>query len=135
MEPITWTDDFSVGVAAIDAQHKTLIAMINQLIREPSAAARSETVNKLLSEMSDYALLHFQAEETLMAAHNYPHIEEQITMHRAFHTKTIRFCIDVLYRDEALPGVMLTYLRDWWTHHILEEDKKYSAFFRERGVT
>ena len=112
MEPITWTDDFSVGVAAMDAQHKPLIAMINQLIREPSATVRSETVNKLLTEMSDYTQLHFKAEEELMAAHNYPHIEEQISMHRAFHNKIIRFCIDVVYRDEALPGAMLTYLRD-----------------------
>jgi hemerythrin len=28
-----------------------------------------------------------------------------------------------------MPAVLHTFLRQWWTHHILEEDMRYKAFF------
>jgi hemerythrin-like metal-binding protein len=135
METIEWTDNFSVGVAAMDAQHKTLIAMVNKLIRAPEATTQSATVSELLSAMRDYMLMHFLAEEELMTVHNYPQLEEQRAMHKTFSKKIIRFCIEWAHHNEALPGDMLTYLRSWLLYHILEEDKKYSAFFHERGVS
>lgn len=71
----------------------------------------------------------------LMTAHHYPLLEAQLARHRAFREKIIRFCIEWACRDTTLPGGMLSYLRDWWVHHILEEDRKYAAFFQERGVS
>ncbi len=124
----------SVGVAAMDAQHKTLVAMINKLIRNATATTQSATIQEVFMEMKDYMAMHFHAEEELMTAHNYPQLGEQIALHRRFSDKIIRFCIEWAYHNEHLPDDMLTYLREWLVHHILEEDKKYGAFFHEHGV-
>lgn len=36
-------------------------------------------------------------------------------------------------KDSVL-AELLEFLRDWWIHHILEEDMQYRSFFVERGV-
>jgi hemerythrin-like metal-binding protein len=135
LEQIAWTDEFSMGVAAMDAQHKTIIAMVNQLSRMPGATTQSAAIADLLTEMRDYTLMHLEAEEYLMAAHHYPQMKEQCALHRAFREKIIRFSIEWAYRDQTLPNDLLTYLRAWWVHHILAVDNQYSALFHERGVS
>jgi hemerythrin-like metal-binding protein len=134
MEEIAWTDDFSVGVAALDAQHKKLIGMINRLIRDPSAETRSETISDLLTEMTRYAQKHFQAEETLMSEHGYPGLDSQKQQHQAFRRKTVDLCSATMARVQIVPDVMLNYLREWLVDHILREDMKYKPFFAQRGV-
>ncbi|KHF24802.1 hypothetical protein JV46_03280 [Solemya velum gill symbiont] len=34
-----------------------------------------------------------------------------------------------------LPQLVLEFLIDWWTNHILVEDMKYKDFFRDKGVS
>jgi len=134
MEEITWTEDFSVGVARIDEQHKRLIAMINRLIAEPQTTTRSETVSDLLTDMTKYAQEHFATEEELMRRHNYPHLGEHIAQHRAFRKKTVDFCTATTLDAEAVPATLLHYLREWLVGHILDTDMAYKPFFRERGI-
>ena len=65
MEPIEWTDSFSVGVALFDEQHRRLIDMLNKMIEDPAADTRSETVADVLTDMTRYAQEHFKAEEEI----------------------------------------------------------------------
>ncbi len=134
MEQITWTEDFSVGIARIDEQHKRLIQMINRLIAEPQTTTKSETVSDLLNDMTNYAFEHFATEEELMREHNYPHLEEHVAQHRAFRKKTVDFCSATMLDVEAVPETMLYYLRDWLVEHILKSDMAFKPFFREQMV-
>jgi hemerythrin len=134
MEPIWWTDDFSVGVVEMDRQHKKLIAIINRLIHEPEATTHSETVSELLSGMINYAREHFRDEEALMSEHGCPFKDRQAEQHIAFIQKTVDFCSAVEVGVDIVPQVMAEYLKDWLIHHILEQDMKYRLFFLDRGI-
>ena len=134
MEQITWTEDFSVGVVKLDEQHKKLIKMINQLIAEPWTDTKSETVSNLLSEMTNYAQVHFTTEEELMRQYIYPQLEEQIAQHRAFKKKTVDFCTATMLNVGIVPETMLNYLSDWLVNHILSCDMAYKPFFRELKI-
>ena len=134
MEPIRWTEDFSVGVAEMDRQHKKLVAMLNRLIAEPEARTNSDTISDLLSGMINYAREHFRDEEALMSEYSYPFKDRQTEQHTAFTKKVVDFCSAVDVGVDIVPQVMAEYLKDWLIHHILEQDMKYKQFFLDRGV-
>ena len=135
MEPIVWSKKFSVGIAAIDKQHKKLIEMINHLINNPPDGTRSETVADVLTEMTSYAHKHFESEETLMIKYGYPHLDQHKSKHRAFNVKAIEFCMATSEGVEIVPYALLEYLKQWLVEHILQEDMKYKIFFKEHGIT
>ena len=134
MERILWTENFSVGVARLDDQHKRLVQMINRLIAEPRLTTESETISSLLSEMTSYARKHFSAEEELLRRHHYPRLEEQVAEHQAFQKKTTDFCSATMLHVRVVPETLLHYLSDWLVHHILKTDMAYKPFFREQGI-
>ena len=135
MEPVQWTEKFSVGVKELDQQHQQLIKMLNRLIstRETSDT-HSETISDILLAMTRYAQGHFKTEENLMKTYGYPGLEKQKQQHRAFRKKTVDLSTATTLGIDAVPEALLAYLFDWLTHHILDEDMKYKPFFAEKGV-
>jgi hemerythrin len=135
MKLVEWSEQFSVGVRELDKQHQQLIKLLNILIStQGKTDTHSETVSDTLMAMTRYAQAHFKAEESLMEAHGYPGLEEQKKQHRNFRKKTVDFSTATYYGIDQVPEVLLTYLVDWWVHHILEDDMAYRAFFKIKGV-
>lgn len=134
MEPINWTENYSVGVALFDEQHKSLVDMLNRMIKDPTVTTGSETVSDVLTEMTQYALNHFRSEENLMTEHGYPHLDQHRQQHRRFEDKVVTLCSAIGERVENVPQVLLEYLQAWLTQHILCEDMEYKAFFQDKGV-
>lgn len=134
MDKIEWSDKFSVGVRALDEQHKTLVVMINKLIDAPDLANENGMVPELLAGMIQYATTHFDAEEQLMLEHGYPGYQAQRAEHGAFIAKTAEFCADGRLQVDRIPESILIYLREWWINHILIDDMSYKAFFADKGL-
>jgi hemerythrin len=134
VEQITWTEEFSVGVARLDRQHKRLIQMTNRLIATPQTTTDSELISDILSDMTNYAQEHFAAEEELMRQHDYPRLEEHIAQHRAFQKTTVDFCSATMLNVRFVPESVLHYLSDWLVDHILDSDMAYKPFFHERRI-
>jgi len=135
MEPVQWTEKFSVGVRELDQQHQQLIKMLNRLIlTQGTITVHSETVSDILLAMTRYAQTHFKTEERLMEAYGYPGLEEQKIQHRDFRKKTVGFSTATTFGIDQVPEDLLTYLTNWLVHHILEDDMVYRAFFIDKGV-
>jgi len=133
MEKIEWSDRFSVGVKAIDDQHRTLIDMTNRLIDTPNIDSNSAVITDLLDSMIRYATTHFVDEERLMSMHNYPDYGAHQEHHVAFMKKTAEFC-SVEEGKTVVHGfsdTVLEFLRDWWVNHILGSDLKFKPYVSE----
>jgi hemerythrin len=88
MEPVQWSEKFSVGVRELDQQHQQLVKLLNILIStQGTINTRSETISDTLMAMTRYAQVHFKTEERLMEAYGYPGLEEQKFQHRDFRKK------------------------------------------------
>ncbi len=134
MPYIEWSDKFSVNVREIDEQHKKLFAMINSL-QEAMVANKGREVQKaVIDEMVEYAILHFDTEEQYMKRFAYP----GYTTHHAEHVAFTAKAADLKKRVEAVGFVLsleiLSFLKDWLQNHILVTDKRYSAYFNEKGL-
>lgn len=134
MPLIQWTSALSVNVAEIDAQHKKLIGLINDLSEAMSQKKGKEVVEKILKGLIDYTVSHFSAEEKYFAQYRYPAAREHIQEHAAFIKKVGGFREDYAKGRLGLSIEVMYFLRDWLKDHIQGTDKKYSSFFNEKGL-
>ncbi|WP_163338643.1 bacteriohemerythrin [Desulfopila sp. IMCC35008] len=134
MERITWRNTFSVGVAELDDQHKRLVGMINRLIDEQKTLTTPETIAELITEMTDYALEHFRAEEYLMAEYGYERKDEHVKVHHDFINRTQGFMAAPV-GPNLLSKELLEFLKSWLVGHILNEDMQYKPLFQQKGVS
>ena len=63
MSLITWRDEFSVGVAAVDHEHREMIALINELDQAMQSDASQAAVVQALGEIYARISAHFALEE------------------------------------------------------------------------
>ena len=134
MPLITWSQDMSVGVQEMDFQHKGLIEIINKLSDAMSQGKGAQEVGKIVDKMILYAQRHFGAEERLMSVNGYPQLARQKAEHEAFLAKANDFKKDYLAGKIALSLPISSFLKSWWTGHILVEDKQYGPYLNGKGV-
>jgi hemerythrin len=140
-----WEDDFSVKVAEIDRQHRRLIALVNSLyeVIERSnelatmAAVLDEidTVTSVITELMDYASVHFKTEEQYMLDYAYPEFEDHHKEHEEFLKKVEGFRESFDRKKTRLSITVAEFIRTWWRRHILDADKRCGAFLSARGMT
>ncbi len=126
MQGILWNERFSVGVRAMDAQHKRLIDLINALRASEDMGIAFDTI----MGMFDYASVHFRAEEDLLRRAGYSELATQAREHKVFLDKAVEFSRKDL-TDPRIGTDIILFLRDWLLHHILEEDMKYKRCIPE----
>lgn len=131
MEYLVWSERFSVGVEELDAQHRTLFTLINDLQTGIVFSKGRDAVAEALRRMTDYVHEHFSTEEEYMLQYGFPGLEQHRAKHADFVDETLafakRFAED---DDDGLADVILRFLRDWLVNHILHSDRQYARFFR-----
>jgi len=127
MALFNWSDEFSVGVLAMDNHHKKLFDILNQMHESMKAGADEETLSKYITELVDYTKYHFAEEERMLEQVNYSGIDAQKRSHIAFIEKITEF------QDQANSGMAIFAIPkvsklgiDWLKEHILVMDTKYS---------
>jgi hemerythrin-like metal-binding protein/PAS domain S-box-containing protein len=135
LEPMQWSEKFSVGVLELDQQHQQLFKLVNRLIAATGTLIiHSETISDILGEMILCSQTHFATEEWLMEFYGYSGLEEQKEQHNDFRKKTTDFIKNAALGDEQIPEVLLKFLTHWLNQHILEDDMAFQQFFKEKGV-
>jgi hemerythrin len=71
MSLLTWKDEFSVGVAAVDLEHRELVGLINGLDSAMQEHATQTTIVETLGEIYARISAHFALEERIMREAGY----------------------------------------------------------------
>lgn len=129
MALITWKDEYSVGVAEFDQDHRQLLTIINALHDAFQTGAPTEQLEEICNELTTHTVVHFAHEEARFEG--YP----RATLHRHMHEKLKQRVLD--YRSEigtatALDSAKL--ITDWLAHHINGEDKTFGAWLNAQGI-
>ncbi len=131
---LEWEDKYSVGITLMDHQHKKLVEMINQLHDALGSGKGSETVGKILKNLIQYTRSHFVTEEKIMEDHSYPDLPPHKERHQKLVKKVLEFQEELKAGNTMLSVPVMNFLKDWLVSHIMNEDKKYSPFFHDRGI-
>lgn len=134
MALITWKDAYCVGVGEIDAQHKQLVGMINDLHEAMIDGRGRAAVEGTLEKLIAYTRVHFAAEERLMQTHGYPGYEEHKAKHDTMTAKVTELQQKYEAGHMAITIEVSNFLQGWLDKHILGTDMLYAKHLQERGL-
>lgn len=121
---IEWKKHYSVGVDAVDHEHRELIDLINQLHEDLIAGSREAQVSAFLGEIFRAISAHFALEELFMRQHAYDQAAEHKQAHEAL-LEQIRDIMDDFEADrEGASRKLSARLDDWFTVHFKTHDAR-----------
>lgn len=125
---IKWKDDYLVGHNILDQHHRKMLSLINNLYTAMISKASDSNLNSAFNGAVDYAHLHFKAEESILLSIKHPLLAEQEKYHKMYFDKIN----NIIGGSLAVPGAfaedLLRFLKEWWLHHIIREDKQYAPY-------
>jgi hemerythrin len=128
-----WKSSMSIGVPEIDAEHRYLFALVNNLFDAFYTRRQQVDLVELFVHLTNYVDKHFRNEEMLMRAIDYPLLREHRNQHLELTDNLSALTEDYLGEDEVLDEKTLNFLKGWVLKHVLEEDKKIGRFMAETG--
>ncbi|OGR34691.1 MAG: hypothetical protein A2051_04395 [Desulfovibrionales bacterium GWA2_65_9] len=132
MAIVCWDGSLKIGVEAVDAQHRYLFEIINNMQGKLALGHASEALLDGLDSMRTYARYHFETEEGLLEEQGYP----ELRAHRQAHQEFLE-ALERLSGQAASPELAhqaLGFLLSWLAGHIQAMDGRYAPFLAERGV-
>ena len=124
MSLLKWKTDYSVGVAAVDDEHRELIDLINALYERMDARSSVEEIERGLGDIYKAIAMHFALEERIMQDRHYDAYVE----HKSDHELLLDELSDLMDRFVANPVGGSKRLSDrlasWFQDHFATHDAR-----------
>nr|CRH05396.1 putative Methyl-accepting chemotaxis protein [Candidatus Magnetococcus massalia] len=131
---IAWQDQMSVGVQILDADHKQLINLINELAIAITDE-REHFLHQVYERLVNYTTTHFAREERMLADIGYGDLLKQQEEHRRFlEVINEKKKILLVERNISVANEILDFLKDWLVGHIMKSDMAYKPAFAAKQV-
>ncbi len=133
MQKLEWKDEYSVGVALIDEQHKMFVGIMNELYSAIVEKKEKTVIDDVFKQLVAYTQFHFQTEERYFDEFKYEGAQE----HKEAHAKLRHQIAELEERKDGIfedPFLLMDFLEDWLVNHIMGMDKQYGPCFREHGL-
>lgn len=124
---IQWEDEFNVGLADMDAQHRMFFDLI--LKTGTSDHTDSQTTQELLNELMRYATYHFACEEQLMRIYDFPGASDHTAAHDRLIMELKQFMEDFATNQLNISKLMF-FLFKWFASHTTFDDQHYGRHIR-----
>jgi hemerythrin len=134
MAGLKWEDKFTVGIKAIDDDHKKLIQLMVDLWDSIEMGKGRTIIVDVLQKLLDYTRTHFTDEEKIMIANNYPDYDQHKTDHDRFVNEVMNAAKDYIEKRAIPTQKILTFLARWLMGHILVYDKNLGKFLTAKGL-
>lgn len=126
-----WDDHFNTGFAEVDAQHRKLVEILNQLASAVAAGAAGDVLGQIFDGLVDYTRYHFTTEEKLWREFlgGDPAEATHLAAHASFIDEISQLKAGLRQPESAqhLAEETLSFLARWLAAHILESDR-YMAY-------
>ncbi len=126
-----WDQSFAVGIPQIDAQHKQLFGMVNELHQAMKSGQSKSVVGQTLERLVAYTMTHFKDEEALMRAKSYSELAQHKQIHDQFTARIKKCQEDHRAGSLAVNVVLLDTLQKWLTEHVKGIDAKYASVLKQ----
>lgn len=127
-----WKNDYCTGDTRIDQEHQALFGMVNELDHAIATAASQLQLQTILSTLATHTIEHFQHEEALMQALDYPGYRRHKQVHDNLLAKVTALLKQFKQPEAALADDLTAFLAEWLSHHIQGEDQTMIRFLKAR---
>jgi hemerythrin-like metal-binding protein len=128
---IEWHPSMSVGIDLIDEEHKKLVDYLNTLHESIEKGSNVEVLTKTIHSVMAYTVFHFNHEESMFLASDYPEKAEHVSEHKKIAEKLMEIQSRLrLGHTEQLSLELLLILKEWLVSHIQQTDMRYVKYLR-----
>lgn len=124
MAPIEWRDNFSVGNAAVDHEHRELIDLVNRLGEVIAEGGETEAVEAAFGDLYRAIAAHFALEEKFMREHGYDRLAE----HKEDHERLLDELRDIMddwrVGEHAAAAELMRRVEAWFVNHFKTHDAR-----------
>lgn len=124
MALLQWNDRYSVGIEAVDHEHRDLIDLINKLHGELSIHPGKDAVEAFLGDLFTAISAHFALEERFMREKKY----HDLAVHKRDHEKLLDEIRDIMDEfadhEESVGGELAARLEPWFGRHFETHDAR-----------
>jgi hemerythrin len=132
-EIVKWGPKYEVGIKLIDAQHRELVSLTNELYR--ACIARDDSLGTVFKEamstMVKYVRFHFGAENELMKRIEYPNYLAHTKEHKILISKILEAAKDYEKGNKFAPNHFVRTLKEWIFGHIAVSDQIFAVYVSE----
>lgn len=126
-----WQQEYHTGNIQVDGQHQQIFEIVNALHDAVVTRKNVYTIQELLECLANHTIEHFQTEEALMMAVDYPEYDRHKQTHDHLLSKVDNLLLKFRDRNTAAVTPEITqFLTEWLAHHIKGEDQKMIQFFQ-----
>lgn len=124
-----WKEEYAIGIAEIDEQHKTLLGFITEFEKAVEAQMHWNTVHPLIARTREFLRFHFAVEESLMQIVRY----SEFDAHRAEHQDVLRQLAALEQRvlRQDTKAELVPMMSSWLLNHITESDQPFGRYAQD----
>ena len=130
MRPFKWSTAKAVYLPEIDAEHRELFQLAEQLHCATIDGSAPQAVDTLLDGLVEHVVAHFEHEERMMQDSDYPSRDWHIRQHQTAARKTTALVEMVRQGDPRASLELLEFLHGWLRDHIGVADKMLGSYLR-----
>jgi hemerythrin len=129
---LSWTPQYQIGDATIDAEHQELFRLVNAFHDQWLDKRDRQTIAPLLNQLINYTQMHFRHEEQVMLDAGYAKLAEHQQVHESM-IDTI-FTLQQSFEDKNnhLEMDTLKFIKSWLVDHVLENDFLFRDFLAHK---
>ena len=130
---LEWTDSLSIGIPAMDEEHRRFFGLIDDLDATLAAHASPRDIERCLQVIVQEARAHFDHENRQLSKLGLPQAERHIAAHARLGSQlwdALRTCYATEPDDDwAKKGLLIKQLL---LEHFELDDSRYREFLRQR---
>jgi hemerythrin len=130
MSLFKWSGAHSIYLPEIDAEHRALYRLGDELHKAVLAGADLAQLRPILANLLETAEEHYRHEERLMRAMHYSSFEWHKRQHNAARKKSKALARRIEGGDAAAAEELLTFLSVWLRDHMGVADRMMGAYLR-----
>ena len=124
MSLLAWKPEYSVGIASMDAEHREMIELINDVYARLGSSTDTDALEECLEEIFNTISMHFALEERIMSEARYDEYEDHKEDHEDLLDE-IRDLMDEFIADTERGTELLEQrLSGWFGKHFASFDAR-----------
>lgn len=129
-----WDDSWLIGIYVVDAQHKNLVSILNQLYEATARGHEKVSLRHIVERLMRNTQAHFAAEERLMQDNGYADVVAHKQEHALMWKKMLAFQRDFETGKLILLVDIVKRLGEWLCEHLSGTDANYVPTLHANGV-
>jgi len=134
MQSIKWSKAHATCVPEIDADHRTIFELAQNLQQAIRARAPAPQVHAILKDLMAHVEAHFEYEERLMRSVRYPLFPWHKRQHDTMRKRAGEFVPRIQNGDEDAEDLWLDFLAGWLRDHTRLADRMMGAYVRNQRL-